>query len=225
MARVMSIGRCIFCDASIGKSAMTRHLTACKQRPDDPAPPPGGSQQPRIFHLVVSGRRAPSYWMHLEAASEARLDDLDGFLRSTWLECCGHLSAFQLGDRSFSASPQDDVWGTTDESTAVKLGKLLRKDQTLTYDYDFGSTTELVIRVVGERSGRAGQPIRVLARNDAPEIPCVSCERPATTLCSACSFDGDAAVCDECASGHECGEEMLMPVVNSPRMGVCGYSG
>jgi hypothetical protein len=24
---------------------------------------------------------------------------------------------------------------------------------------------------------------------------------------------------------HECGEEALLPVVNSPRMGMCGYTG
>jgi hypothetical protein len=28
-----------------------------------------------------------------------------------------------------------------------------------------------------------------------------------------------------CAGGHECGEEMLLPVVNSPRVAMCGYTG
>jgi hypothetical protein len=30
--------------------------------------------------------------------------------------------------------------------------------------------------------------------------------------------------CDSCAEKHE-HEEMLLPVVNSPRMGVCAYDG
>jgi len=32
-------------------------------------------------------------------------------------------------------------------------------------------------------------------------------------------------VCEGCAGEHECGEEMLLPVVNSPRVGMCGYEG
>ena len=163
--------------------------------------------------------------MHLEASSEAMLDDLDGFLRETWLECCGHLSAFRLGERSFSASPMDGMWGIQDEPTSTKIGKLLSPGQTLAYEYDFGSTTELMIRVVAERPGQPTQPITVLARNDLPEIKCVACERTATSLCSECSYEDDAWLCDACAATHECGEEMLLPVVNSPRMGVCGYSG
>jgi hypothetical protein len=35
----------------------------------------------------------------------------------------------------------------------------------------------------------------------------------------------ESFVCDQCQNSHECGEEMIMPVVNSPRMGVCGYAG
>jgi hypothetical protein len=31
--------------------------------------------------------------------------------------------------------------------------------------------------------------------------------------------------CQDCLVEHECGEEMALPVVNSPRMGVCGYAG
>lgn len=226
MARVTSTGRCAFCEATISKSGMTRHLAACRQRPADP-PASGGSRgrASRLLHLVVSARYDPMFWMHLEVSSYATLDDLDAFLRDTWLECCGHLSAFRLGGRSFSADPVDGMWGTEDEPTTIKLGKLLSPGQTLAYEYDFGSTTELVIRVVGERPARPTQPIAVLARNDQPEIACISCERPATLLCSECNLEGDAWLCDRCASSHECGEEMLLPVVNSPRMGVCGYSG
>jgi hypothetical protein len=38
-------------------------------------------------------------------------------------------------------------------------------------------------------------------------------------------YPDEGWLCDECAVGHECGEEMLLPVVNSPRVGVCGYVG
>jgi hypothetical protein len=32
-------------------------------------------------------------------------------------------------------------------------------------------------------------------------------------------------ISNPCAAKHECGEEMLLPVLNSPRAGVCGYCG
>ncbi len=31
--------------------------------------------------------------------------------------------------------------------------------------------------------------------------------------------------CDKCIEAHECGEDYVMPIVNSPRTGVCGYVG
>lgn len=37
------------------------------------------------------------YWLYLEMPARATLTDLDGFLRDIWLECCGHLSAFDIG--------------------------------------------------------------------------------------------------------------------------------
>lgn len=32
-------------------------------------------------------------------------------------------------------------------------------------------------------------------------------------------------MCEDCEETHECGTEMLLPVCNSPRCGVCGYEG
>jgi hypothetical protein len=45
---------------------------------------------------------------------------------------------------------------------------------------------------------------------EPPLISCEVCGKPATEVC---------------AGEHECGEEMLLPVVNSPRVGMCGYTG
>ena len=68
----------------------------------------------------------------------------------------------------------------------VKLGEVLSKSSTFQHVYDFGTSTELKLRVADERQGRIGsEPLRLLSLN----------------------------------------EEMLLPVVNSPRMGMCGYEG
>ncbi|MDD4580331.1 MAG: hypothetical protein PHF80_06615 [Methanothrix sp.] len=43
--------------------------------------------------------------------------------------------------------------------------------------------------------------------------------------CCVCSGESTGRVCDECGKTHECGEDMLLPVVNSPRVGMCDYTG
>jgi hypothetical protein len=62
---------------------MTRHLATCKARA---AAEPAAASTEQRFHLVVGGRYAPMYWLHLDAAAEATLEDLDGYLRQCWLE-------------------------------------------------------------------------------------------------------------------------------------------
>lgn len=51
------------------------------------------------MHLFVEARRDKSYWLHVAVPAEASLRTLDRFLRHTWLECCGHLSAFDISVR------------------------------------------------------------------------------------------------------------------------------
>jgi len=168
--------------------------------------------------------------MHLEAPADATLDDLDGFLRDTWLECCGHLSAFEIGRRQYL--PEEAAEGGGDESMDVPLGDVLKPGTKFGYQYDFGSTTALALRVVSEYDGAPPgpkeEPVRVLARNDPPEIRCGKCGRPAVLVCPECMYDKEGWLCKACAKKHEdeCeGAEMMLPVVNSPRVGVCGYCG
>jgi hypothetical protein len=40
-----------------------------------------------------------------------------------------------------------------------------------------------------------------------------------------CSWSGDGFRCDDHAETHACGDDMLLPVLNLPRIGVCGYTG
>ena len=70
-----------------------------------------------------------------------------------------------------------------------------------------------------------GRTIQILARNNPPIIPCDVCREPATTISTQCIFEDQRCPCDACAKDHKCGEEMLLLLVNSPRTGVCGYTG
>ena len=93
------------------------------------------------------------------------------------------------------------------------------------HEYDFGTTTELDMTCISERRGKVGAEIDIIARNDMFEILCDECGKPAKQICTECLWEGTGFLCESCAEDHECGEEMLLPVVNSPRMGVCGYEG
>ncbi|MBI4745083.1 MAG: hypothetical protein HY786_00695 [Deltaproteobacteria bacterium] len=226
MKKTKSEGKCIFCSDTFSKAAMTRHLQSCKQRKAviEALPVKGRTKSARIFHILVEGRYLPEYWMHIEAPANATLEDLDSFLRETWLECCGHLSAFRIGGVSYSADT-DNEFG--DEDIERVLGDVLSPGLKFYHEYDFGTTTELTLRVVSEREGVfKGKSVQLMARNNPPLIMCESCGKAAASIiCAECSWSGGGWLCDRCAKGHECGEDMFLPVVNSPRAGECGYVG
>lgn len=231
MARASSKGTCNFCQAEFSKAGMGKHLASCSARlTGEGSSSSTGSQKKspgKLFHLVVEGRGAPMYWMHLETPTTTTLADLDIFLRMEWLECCGHLSAFNIGGESY-VSIVDESWGMDDKSMdGVKLGKVLKVGQQFTHEYDFGTTTELKLKVVAEHAGTAlkGEPVKILAQNEEPDFKCENCGELATQVCGQCIYEGTGWVCDDCAEAHECGEDMLLPVVNSPRVGMCAYAG
>jgi hypothetical protein len=224
MRKTATKGTCQFCQGVFSKAAMTRHLETCPQRTDAATT---GSQRAtkttRLVHLLVEGRDQPQYWMHLELPAEATLQSLDDFLRRTWLECCGHLSKFEIAGVSYASYPEREFG---DKSLRVQVGKILSPGQPFSHEYDYGTPTELRLKVVVEREGEAkGKSIQVLARNEAPLISCERCGKAASEVCAQCIYQGGGWLCDACAEEHACGEEMLLPVVNSPRVGMCGYTG
>jgi hypothetical protein len=205
-------GTCEACEREFSKLAMTKHLVACPERPPNAQ---------TCLHVLVEGNPPAVYWMHLAVKPGAKLADLDRFLRAIWLECCDHLSAFRIAEVPYFSSGSD----MPGRKMNVPLANVLRPGLKCGYEYDFGSTTALRLRVVGVCGAAAGDgAIRLLARNNPPPLVC-DCGTPATEVCTECACHGDAWLCAACAAEHACGEELLLPVVNSPRVGVCGYTG
>ena len=225
MARTTSKGKCSFCGEVFAKAAIGRHLAGCAARQAAESADPTAPATPRL-HLVVEGRGMPMYWMHLAMPTTTTLTALDHFLRDQWLECCGHLSAFRIGGASY-ASSVDRSWGMDDRAMGrVKLADVVGEGAKFGYEYDFGSTTELTLRVLGAAGSAAkSRAIQILAQNEPPPIACDECGQPATQLCTQCMDADTGRFCDQHAKAHRCDEEMFLPVVNSPRCGVCGYEG
>jgi hypothetical protein len=212
---------------------MTRHLASCAPthdvKEDEPEP---------VFRLHVEAAGDPLYWLDVEIKAEARLRVLDRFLRDVWLECCGHLSAFTIGDVRYDVAPAS-MWdfptgafgGPRPRSMNVRIHEAVGSRRTFRYEYDFGSTTYLKLRLTGSREGRLGRrPLRLLARNEPLGWPCAVCGRPAAWICAWCADESENPFfCREHAAAHVAGAHendgaAFLPVVNSPRMGVCGYA-
>lgn len=215
-------GRCQYCRNIFSKRTIRKHLEKCEAR-QSKIKETGGETE-RFFTILVEGSRLLNYWIYLDvSAKRATLKDLDKFLRDIWLECCGHLSQFIINREYFTISSERDYG---EHSMNYKLENVLEVGTTFKHEYDFGSTTELRLKVLAECQGiKRKKKIELMARNLPPEIKCVHCGNQAAYICAECMWDGMGELCGECATEHGCGEEMLLPVCNSPRCGVCGYEG
>ncbi|MGQ0536802.1 MAG: hypothetical protein ACT4PT_12120 [Methanobacteriota archaeon] len=217
--------RCTLCDTVHDRRSLGPHLAECvasytayaKRAPAD------------AFHVEVESDNwatGATYWLHVLAKADATLFDLDALLRKTWLEpCCGHMSAFEAGSVRFEAYPDDEFGPPAEAMGGYPLRDVLKPRKTLDYEYDFGSTTHLRLRALGRAhvaiKGRAR--VQLLARNPPPPLTCGSCGKPATRVCTVGCEAPEALTCAGCAREHECGEDMMSEIVNSPRTGVCGY--
>jgi hypothetical protein len=121
-------------------------------------------------------------------------------------------------------------WQGDEIANSRKADAIFEPGLVLRHLYDFGTTSETDIKVVGFREGKATtkHPITLLARNQMPEAVCQECGQPAKWLCIECLYEDDASgfLCDEHAEGHpheDYGEPRLL--FNSPRTGMCGYEG
>lgn len=219
-------GTCALCGTSVDKRRSAAHHGTCAAAHDVEA-----LGVTDLVTLRITATGAPEYWLDAEADAGAALAKLDTFLRHIWVECCGHLSLFSVPPFRYSSSPSgmSGLLGraNTERSLRTKIGEVFSyTGQKGTYDYDFGSTTRLTIERTGARDGRIGRTsVRLLVRNDPLLWTCAACGKPATLVCCAHETDSSPFVCAAHTKSHPCSDAMFLPVVNSPRMGVCGYTG
>ena len=188
-------GNCFICGKTLGKSAIKNHILKehC-----------GGDEECLLFK--AEGAYNKNYWLYFTVPVDATLAALDKFLREIWCECCDHLSAFRRGSAEF---------GKTRKISSLSAG------DTLFYEYDFGSTTDIAISVIeAVWRPKQKQKAQLLARNEPLERACDICGAPATQINA---WEGEL-LCDKCADEAD-DEDALLPFVNSPRSGVCGYMG
>lgn len=207
---ISSRGHCFKCGAELGRRAMLNHVR--KERAEF-----GNDEKCTILEISSYSK---SFWMVIEAAEDAKLADLDVFLRDVWMECCGHCSMF--------VPKSNNPWRET-EFNIFKAISSFPEDSELMYIYDFGSTSAAEIKVIGTFSReKCKGSIRLLSRN---------C--PVRPRCEKCGVDADLVLwdgideSDYSALCKDCGRPFksrgyrgkYAPFANSPRMGICGYRG
>lgn len=219
-SRTQSKGTCYYCGAVVAKNAITKHLSACHERQQviEKANQKSNSFQ-TLYHLRVQDAWLKEFWLDLEMRESATLKDLDTYLRAIWLECCGHMSQFSFGG-----------WQGEEIPMSRQIGKVLQPGAELTHIYDFGTSSETHIKLVGMREGAptTKHPITLMTRNLMPEAECQECGKPAAWFCVECQIEEERSgmLCDKHAENHphdNYGDPV--PLANSPRMGMCGYEG
>ena len=217
MSRKMSKGNCSFCGETLSKNTVARHFEKCT------ALKRGGK---KMTWILVQGSGLSEYWLHVGLSETAKLKDFDSFLRNIWLECCGHLSSFNISGVQYDAYPDPDpFFGRPAKSMAsAKVVDVFPTGVKFNYEYDFGTTSELNGKSLGRvELPTSGEKVVLMARNLPPEIPCGKCGKPAVITCAYCNYEPKGWMCKSCSRDHDCGNEAFLPVVNSPRTGMCAY--
>ena len=196
-------GTCYLCHQTLSGSRIRRHLLQCiKSRTGiEPSPDPLKQDRRKIArktaHLSVRARERP-HWIEVGVRCDVTLHELDRFLRGVWLECCGHVSHFKIGDAVYSTlvpmpgvhwrfEPMDEVearWSHMKRTINAAIPPLSRFE----YEHDYGDPTELTLEhsaVFGDlaQAISPSQPwhggrIVILARNN-PLRACLRCGEPA----------------------------------------------
>ena len=140
------------------------------------------------------------HWMMLVVQPTTSLRQLDRFLRNRWLECCGHMSHFEISDVQYSAclpGPGDPPMFDTDLVEPDELHMVYTVEETITaglqfhHEFDYGDTTCLdiehmavlpmpyrylrqFIKPPADAQGHHDDFITIVAHNQPPER-CFTC--------------------------------------------------
>lgn len=147
-------GFCKYCGKEYTRSGMLRHLEACKERKSKLAMETG-KRKCKYFQIVISGKYAKAYWLIVETSENTTLKELDRFIRDIWVECCGHLRRFYPihGTQYESCPVTDGFWGKPSKNMNFRLKDVVDVGDSISYEYDFGSTTELMLSIHSRREG------------------------------------------------------------------------
>ena len=208
---IISEGKCLYCGHLVSQKEMGKHLAKHLAANEGST---AVEDRQTFCHVEV---KANEMFLHLLVKGDATMKKIDKFLRGIWLECCGHMSEFGY------------------KSSKVTMGQKVQDvfipRIKINHDYDFGTTTRVFLKGLKHYQLNLKDSIVLMSRNEPLNQMCSICKtEPAVNLCAICNWDKYSLFCKECSKKHEnvCkafADYSCMPVVNSLRMGQCGYTG
>jgi len=154
--------KCKVCGNEYTVRGITRHIKSCKAIQEKYS-----KGIYKYYTLKIKDAYSSSFFLYVSAVSHLTLEELDQFLRDIWVECCGHLSCFNYNGKTYNIDDQSS-FGV--DGRNIQLKQLLKIGETLSYEYDYGSTTELEIEVIDQLSGDFRESlIEIFARNELPD--------------------------------------------------------
>ena len=173
-------GYCKYCGKEYTRTGMLKHLQSCKKRMEVCE---NSKKMSAYYELMLYGTYNKDYWLIIQIKENATLECLDQFIRDIWVECCGHLSAFDIEGVRYEQIPDNDfLWGEPAEDMSHKLQEVLEVGMEIGYEYDFGSTTELTIKVADcYKALEQKENVTILSRNNPIQFTCSVCGKNPVT--------------------------------------------
>jgi len=154
--------KCKVCGNEYTVRGITRHIKSCKAIQKDYS-----KGIYKYYTLKINDFYRSSFFLYVSAVSHLTLGQLDQFLRDIWVECCDHLSCFDYNGKTYNIDDRS-TFGIDGEN--IQLKQLVKLGESLSYEYDYGSTTKLEIEVIDELSGGFRDSlIEIFARNELPD--------------------------------------------------------
>jgi len=209
--QLKSEGKCFYCEEMLTQENIREHLqNHLLQMTKE------GNKKNLVNYCHI-GVEAGEMFLHLLVRGSLTMKRIDQFLRDIWLECCDHLSGF--GHKNFKIKMKDRVEDVFQDRIKIF------------HDYDYGTTTRVLLRAHKHYSLPQSDDIILLSRNEPLKLMCSIChKKPAVNICTVCWYNDYAYFCESCSKAHAetCSDfydYANMPLVNSPRTGECGYTG
>ena len=165
-------GKCFICSSEYSKQGFTRHLKTCLE---DLIQKNAQKNKPKrdVYLLQIEATYCPEYYMYILIDQKATLKLLDDFIRGIWVECCGHLSEFHIDYYSYICDYEEHshaYGGDFNYGMNFSLDQVLDVGEQFSYEYDFGSTTNLRLSVKAAYSNIVLEDtVTIVARNIAPK--------------------------------------------------------
>lgn len=213
-------GKCYYCNRELTERTIKRHIKTCSKIKEVISDEIKDNKKTRNqFILSMKDKYDKNtYCIYLSMDENLQLQHLNKFIRDVWVECCDHLSSFYIDGMIY-----DDNRNQLYQMNA-KLKEVLSIGQKFEYQYDFGSTTHIILEVIDKiQVSKSHSQIEILARNNENECTCNQCGKQAEYY----QYETESFFCEECAEklDEDEFEELYRGYFNSPRDGVCGYVG